>query len=283
MLGGFSVPLSNKESMVYQEIVDWQVQLSQYESNELAITVDKYLEQGFSMLPDEVKQQLFATLDNWLFHLHALIQGSQWQFDAKERILTAGRAFQFDLKTVGQMQNLSIDQLQYIAEQQISRHRVYSFVQGGLAGTGGPLLLLGDLPAIAIINLRVVQLIAMTYGYEVNTPFEMMTSLKVFHGATLPDRLQKQAWEELLLDIEEANGDYFYEGNEEITNSAWMDLPLKQLFKAISIIMLKKKTIGNIPLFSMAIGAGTNYQLTKKVTNFAHKYYQMRYLLGKKE
>jgi hypothetical protein len=31
----------------------------------------------------------------------------------------------------------------------------------------------------------------------------------------------------------------------------------------------------------MAIGAGANYQFTRKVTDFAHKYYQYRYLLKK--
>ena len=277
------MPLTEKETKIYQEILEWQNRLDQYEYNEMELTIDKYLDQTFSMLPDHFQQQFYTSLDSWLFHLHALVQGSQWQFDAKERILSAGRVFRTDIITVPQLQSLSIDQLQFIANQQISRHRVYSLVQGGLSGTGKPMLLLGDLPAITIINLRVVQLIAMTYGFEVSSPFEMMTSLKVFHGATLPARIQKQAWEELWIDLEQANGNYFYEGKEEITDSAWMEQPIKQVIKAIGILLLKRKTIGTIPLISMAIGAGTNYQLTKKVTDFAHKYYQMRYLLMKKE
>jgi hypothetical protein len=276
------MPLTEKETKIYQEVLDWQKQLYKYERNTVEITLDKYLDQAFSKVPNDIQQEFYSTLDNWLFHLHALIQGSQWQSDAKERILSSGRVFQSDLKAVVQLQTLSIDQLQYIAEQQISRHRVYSFVQGGLSGTGGSMLLLGDLPAIAIINIRVVQLIAMTYGFEVNTPFEMMTSLKVFYGATMPPRLQKKAWEELWMDYEQVNGSYFYEGKEEIINAAWMEQPIKQLLKAIAIMILKRKTIGNIPLISMAFGAGANYQLTKKVTDFAHKYYQMRYLLGKR-
>jgi hypothetical protein len=278
------MPLTEKETKMYQEIVHWHNQLERFDKNKVEMTIDKYLEQAIDLLPEDVQQQLFSTLDHWLFHLHAIIQGSQWQSDAKERILTSGRVFHSKLSSISQMQELSFDQLQFIAEQQISRHRVYSLVQGGLSGTGGTMLLLGDLPAIAIINLRVVQLISMAYGFDVNTPFEMMTSLKVFHSATLPERMQKQAWEDLMMDLEQAKGNfYFYEGNEEITNAVWMEQPIKQLFKALGILLLKKKTVGNIPLLSMAIGAGTNYQLTKKVTEFAHKYYQMRYLNGKKE
>jgi len=57
-----------------------------------------------------------------------------------------------------------------------------------------------------------------------------------------------------------------------------MEQPMKQLFKAIAIYIFRKKSIQGIPFISMAIGAGANYQLTRKVTEFAHKYYQMRYL-----
>ena len=45
----------------------------------------------------------------------------------------------------------------------------------------------------------------------------------------------------------------------------------------MAIVLFKKKLIQGIPFISMAIGAGANYQLTRKVTDFAHKYYQMRY------
>ena len=65
------------------------------------------------------------------------------------------------------------------------------------------LLFLGaDIPGMAVINLRVVQLIAMTYGIEVNTPYEMMTALKVFNTSILPKRLQSEGWEELMNDIQ---------------------------------------------------------------------------------
>ena len=45
---------------------------------------------------------------------------------------------------------------------------------------------------MAVINLRAVQLIAMTYGVEVNTPYEMMTALKVFNASIHPLRFQSR-------------------------------------------------------------------------------------------
>ncbi|MCM3692100.1 EcsC family protein [Neobacillus niacini] len=277
------MPLTDRETEVLNEIREWETHLLNYEANDLQLTYEKYLERSFALLPENVQQQFFSVIDSWLFHLHGMIQGSQIQMDAKERILSSGRVFNKELHQIEDLRKLDIDQLQYIAMQQIARHRLYSFAQGGLAGTGGPLLLGTDIPAMAVINLRVVQLIAMTYGFEVNTPYEMMSSLKVFHTATLPPRLQKEGWSNLMIEMSSSNDHYFYEGNEEISDVTWLEQPIQQLLKAMVIAIFRKRLIQGIPLVSMAIGAGANYQLTRKVTEFAHNYYKLRYLNQKEE
>lgn len=277
------MPLTDRERTVLNDIQEWERKLLSYEPNDFQLTYEKYLERSFSLLPETVQRQFFSIIDTWLFHLHSIIQGSQFQIDAKERIKQSGRAFQKEIDQLSDMQKLTIDQLQYIAEQQIARHRFYSLAQGGLAGTGGSLLLGSDIPAMAVINLRVVQLIAMTYGFEINTPYEMMTSLKVFHTGTLPPRMQKEGWSLLMEELTVDQHHYFYKGKEEMTDITWIEQPFQQLLKAMVITLFRKRTIQGIPLVSMAIGAGANYQLTRKVTDLAHKYYQFRYLKAKEE
>jgi hypothetical protein len=281
--GGVKMPLTDRETNVLNGIRLWEKSLLEVEVNDFQLTYEKYLERGFSLLPQKVQQQFFSVIDSWLFHLHNIIQGTQLHMEAKERILASGRVFRDDLEKLADLKQLEIHQLQYIAEQQIVRHRLYSYTQGGLSGTGGVLLLGADIPAMAVINLRVIQLIAMTYGFEVNTPFEMMTSLKVFHTATLPKRLQKMGWTSLMMELEENEEVYFYEGKEEITDIRWLELPIQQIVKAMVIALFRKKVIQGVPLVSMAIGASVNGQLTRKVTDFAHKYYQLRYLKEKGE
>ncbi|WP_428911320.1 EcsC family protein [Niallia sp. Krafla_26] len=273
--------LTPREQKVLREIRDWEERLYEAEANDFQQIYDRYIENAFQQLPNKVREQIISNLDNWLFHLHSMIQGSELQMDAKKRVIANGRVFDEDIQSVEDMKRLSIDQLQYIADQQISRHRMYSLAQGGISGTGGTLLLGADIPGMAVINLRAVQLIAATYGVEVNTPFEMMTALKVFNAAIHPHHLQSRAWEELMNEIEQGSNLYFYEGNEELANITWLDQLLKQFFKGITIVLFRKKNIQGIPFVSMAIGAMTNYQFTRKVTDFAHKYYQMRYLIEK--
>ncbi|MGE7647480.1 EcsC family protein [Peribacillus frigoritolerans] len=273
---------TNREMKVWNEISEWQEKLYQYEPTDLAALYDKWLEQGFALLPENVQQQFFEKLDTWLFHLHAMVQSSQVQIDARERILASARVFNEEIETLSDLNHLSIDQLNYIANQHIAKHRLYSFAQGGMSGSGGLLLLGSDIPAMTVINVRIVQLIAMSYGVEVNTPFEMMLALKVFNAGAMPKRLQGIAWEELIREVQTAEDDYFYLGIEELTNPTWMEQPLKQLLKALSIAVFRKKLVRGIPFISMAIGAGSNYQMTRNVSEFAQKFYQYRYLLEKK-
>ncbi len=273
---------TNREMKVWNEISEWQEKLYQYEPTDLAALYDKWLEQGFALLPENVQQQFFEKLDTWLFHLHAMVQSSQVQIDARERILASARVFNEEIETLIDLNHLSIDQLNYIANQHIAKHRLYSFAQGGMSGSGGLLLLGSDIPAMTVINVRIVQLIAMSYGVEVNTPFEMMLALKVFNAGAMPKRLQGIAWEELIREVQTAEDDYFYLGIEELTNPTWMEQPLKQLLKALSIAVFRKKLVRGIPFISMAIGAGSNYQMTRNVSEFAQKFYQYRYLLEKK-
>jgi hypothetical protein len=273
---------TNREMKVWNEISEWQEKLYQYEQTDLAALYDKWLEQGFALLPENVQQQFFEKLDTWLFHLHAMVQSSQVQIDARERILASARVFNEEIETLSDLNHLSIDQLNYIANQHIAKHRLYSFAQGGISGSGGLLLLGSDIPAMTVINVRTVQLIAMSYGVEVNTPFEMMMALKVFNAGAMPKRLQGIAWEELIREVQNAEDDYFYLGIEELTNPSWMEQPLKQLLKAVSITVFRKKLFRGIPFISMAIGAGSNYQMTRSVSEFAQKFYQYRYLLEKK-
>ncbi len=74
---------TNREMKVWNEISEWQEKLYQYEPTDLAALYDKWLEQGFALLPENVQQQFFEKLDTWLFHLHAMVQSSQVQIRCK--------------------------------------------------------------------------------------------------------------------------------------------------------------------------------------------------------
>ncbi|MGM7636397.1 EcsC family protein [Bacillus sp. Hm123] len=273
---------TERDAAMWDEIIAWEESLASIEGNDLQYTYSKWLHTAFEAIPEETTATFFNQLDNALFQMHSLLQGSQFQNEARERILTSARVFNEEVHTISDMKKLTLDQLAYLNHQQASRQRLYSLIQGGVTGTGGAVPVSTDFLAMILINLRAVQITAMSYGYDPQTPFEMMASLKVFHAATMPDRLKVIGWQELLLELEEQEHPFFYQESAQLTDTTWLEGPIKQLFKLMAITVFKNKKMSNLPLVSLAIGAGMNYRLTKTVTTFAEKYYQYRLLQEKK-
>lgn len=275
---------TERDEKIWSEIQAWEDRYFVYEPNDFNGAYEKWIETAFAKLKPALQKRVLDTIDTLLFHLHSLIQNSQFQLEARERLLNEARLFDSNIEVIPNLKRLTIDQLRYITGQHMARQRLLSFAQGGLTGTGGLFLLGIDFPAVIAMNLRAVQLIALNYGYEVGLPAEMMTSLKVFHTASLPKKLRHQSWIELEDEVYEKDFDpYFYEGPESLNNSLWLEHVMKQLSKAVMIQMLRKKMIQGVPLIGMAFGAGMNYQFSRQVTELAHQFYQKRHLMEKRQ
>lgn len=273
--------LSSREQKIWNEIRHWENQLAEQEVTDFQFAFDKWLDRSFSQLSSKQQNEYFTKIDGWLFHLHAFIQSSQSQLDARNRILSSARLFDETVEQIEDLRKLSIDQLIYIAEHQIARHRLYSFVQGSATGVGGFLFLAADFPLMIAINLKAVQVIATTYGYNVNRPYEMMLALKVFHASILPIRMQHSALHDLLQEAKRSDDPFFYDGADEVIDSGSLLVLLKQSVKMLIIHSVRRKLIQGIPMIGIAVGSVVNYRLTRNVTEFTHRFYQMRYLLEK--
>lgn len=274
--------LSKREERILQGIKNWEQQFVQHESTDFQRMFDKWLNAAFSKLPAKKREEFFAKGDKWLFYLHALIQSSQSQLEARNRILGTARLFHDSIEQLEDMKQLSIDQLTYIAEQQTARHRLYSFVQGGVTGIGGFLLLTADLPAMAALNVKAVQLIVTSFGHDVNKPYEMMLALKVFHAGLLPIHLQQYAWQNLIAELDQdERAPFFYEGEEEVLKPASVQVLLQQIMKTFLIYSLRRKVFQGVPILGIAIGSTMNYRFSRNITEFANRFYQMRYLIEK--
>lgn len=274
--------LSEREWQVWEEIKEWEQQLHIGEQTDIINLYYLWLDNAVDALPTNTKNDFFSKLDDWLFHLHAIIQNSQLQMDARQQILTTAKIFDEDIQQIKELKRLSIDQLKYISQSQIVKHRLASIAQGGLTGTGNSLFATTDLLAMAMIQLRTIQLIAMSYSYDGKTPYELMLSLKVFYSATLPKRYQKSSWDALLEELNDMDQSYFYSGSEHITDEKWLEQLLKQIFKSLLLVFAKQRIVGRFPIVGVAIGAGMNYKLTRQVTEFAEKFYQYRFLSEKR-
>src|SRR5690606_16371411 len=121
----------------------------------------------------------------------------------------------------------------------------------------------------------------MAFGNDVQSPAGLVETLKVFNVAIMPERMKMYGWEDLMEDLKRDEQSFYFTEQEHITDTSWLDEPLKQLFKIAIISMLTKKKESKLNWLAMAAGACINYQTTRRVTNFAIKYYQFKHLLRK--
>lgn len=272
-----------KEKVALAAIKEWEKTLATYERNNHGQTVcSRWVEESFTRLPAKRQEQFFQKLDNWVFQLYSFIQSTPHYDEARDHVLTAGRTFDPSIQSIPDMEKLPIDQLQLLVKQHLSSHRVYALIQGGMTGTGKPLAITTDIPILIAIHLRSILICAMIYGINVQSPVEIITSLKIFYAATQPKYRMLHGWNDLLAEMEKM-GDYFYVGSERLSSSSCLHETLKQLLKLLFVIRLKQSKLGRFfPLLPIGVSAGVNYQLTRKITIFADKYYQLRYLLNKK-
>ncbi|WHY70839.1 EcsC family protein [Fictibacillus enclensis] len=274
--------LTPREEKVLNSILQWESSYFEYEPTDFEATYERWVKQQLNQLNPALIEKMNNGIDAALFHVHSLIQNSRHQMDVRERLLSEARIFHPEAEEIEDLKVCSVDQLTYIAQQQIARSRMLSLAQGGLSGTGGLLLLGIDIPAMIALQVRSIQYIAMNYGYDIQKPYEMMMSLKVFHASTLPKRYQHESWDELMEEISSGEADsFFYVGDESVADISWLSMPLRQGIKGLIITMLKKKVVQGIPLLGVLFGAGMNYQKSREVTEFAHKFYQKRFLMDK--
>lgn len=273
--------LTGRKEKVWQQIEQWEQEYFLQGDGNSYYSFEKQFINAINNWEPANQQKILNTVDTLIFHTHAIIQNSKYEQESVEKVLDSGRIFNSNIEKIPDMKLLTIDQLRYIANKSLAKQRLIALSQGGATGIGGLFFLAFDLPLMLTINLRSIQMVAMTYGYDVNIPYERMLALKVFHVATLPKTVQKEGWQELLLQLEAYEDEWLLFGEEARYNTtAWLQQPIKQLVKGLILLSLRKKLIKGIPLLGIAVGASVNYFYAKQVSEVAHHFYQKRLLMS---
>lgn len=275
---------SRREKEVWEEIIQWEKENVFQNKMTRSLYFEKYFQKFNELFPDEEAKSVLPKLDLILFYLQSIAQQYELDEQARKDILDEARFFRSDIYHMEDVRKLTIDQLRHITNKICTKQRLIAFMQGAFTGTGGMLFTLSDLTFMFMINLRLIQLIALTYSYEVKKPFETMVVLKLFHAITLPKTYRRGAWEQLFQEIKSQNREaFFYEGEEEIVSKQWLHQPLFHLFKLFLFVFLRKKFVYRIPIASMLTGAMINFRFTNHVSKWSHYFYQKRWLMEKAE
>ncbi|MGM7702328.1 EcsC family protein [Pseudalkalibacillus sp. Hm43] len=275
---------SKNEQQVWSTIQKWEEEYFTYVPTDFSRAYVKTFDEALARVNPTLKERALHTIDNLLFHLHSIILNTQFQQDAKQRIMLSAQAMNENVEVFEDIKDCRIEQLRYIAQHQVAKHRLLSFAQGGLSGAGGLLFLGIDIPASIAAHLRSIQVLALSYGYPINQPYETVLALRVFHAATLPKEHQHEAWDKLMNEVmQQEMNPYLFETEEVVADHKWMRHLVGLVGKGTVLFMLRKRLIQGIPVMGMVYGAAANYQLSRQITDFANHFYQKRWLLEKQE
>lgn len=275
--------LSSREEAVLEAIELWEQSYYIDGKKNSYYTLETSFNEAIETWRPHLQKKIMTAVDSLIFHTHAIAQNSEYDKETRAKVLDYGRVFNENIQDISNMKLLTIDQLRFIANQLLARQRLVALTQGGFAGVGGLFTIALDLPLMLTINMRSIQLTAMTYGYDLKKPYELMLALKLFHVATLPKTMQKEGWHHLLVDLDYIEDEWLiFDQKDKFQSTVWLLQPLKQIGKGMILLLLRNKLIQGVPLLGITVGAAANYFLAKQVSEIAHHFYQKRFLLENK-
>lgn len=163
---------------------------------------------------------------------------------------------QFRLKTLAQTDR-EVDKI-------ISRYKKLATATGAGTGIGGLLSLAVDYPALISLELKMLQEIARSFGYDIREKKERIYLLKVFILAFSGDRCKKRTYLEVIN----------YENN-------FSDVDWQELYHEYKEKVDFKKMLQIIPGFGALIGAWANYGLIEELGETARNCYRLRKISSK--
>jgi hypothetical protein len=281
--------LNSTEQKLLQEIEDWKTTGPGFLNAATHVATKPLLWAAEKLIPADIQDKLGGVGEKITEKLQ---DASQWTV-REEEVLKATKEFEIDSATILELQNASVFDLNHVAEEFVKFNTRLAAAEGfgtGLLGWAG---LLADLPALFVLNFRMLYQISLSFGYKVEAasedgeePFEVGYMLRIFKIATSSSR---EAKEVALAELKQ-----YEEDHPDGISRVGSDFTRKQLGKNAAINIsrilinqivketLARKAITSIPGIGAVLTAGFNYYYVHDVGRTAIMIYQERFLLDKK-
>lgn len=223
-----------------------------------------------TLIPDGVQERVGAAVESALRGLGAAANYTINQDEVRERVRTYRSEYGDELKARDET-----------AKHYWNWHLAYAAGEGAVLGAGGIVTLAADIPAIFTIQFRLIQEIALCYGYDIDSDKEkeyVMQILRVGSASDLKAKIEfvitlKQI-EELLIKVTwKKMTDALF--RKEISQMSLL-AAIKQFAKSLGIIITKRKALQMVPVIGAIVGACFNYSFTYDIGHAAYMCYRRR-------
>jgi len=284
--------LNDSELKILDDIAGWKAEAPSFlnRATEFVSKPINWLTER--LIPANIRNSVAEVTDRIAEKIHDF---SKWTVN-KEEVLKATKEFEIDSKTIVELRNATIHDLDHVSRAFIDKNTRVGTVSGAGTGLVGWAGLIADLPTLFILSLRSIYQIALCYGYDVqdeqhtaaDKAYELEYMMRVFKIATSSDKVQKQR---ALGELKDFEGRRFA---EEHVVGVGSDFTTKQMGKNTTRIIsqrivreiveqtLSKKAAALVPGLGAIFNAGFNYIYLRDVGEAAFMLYRERFLLDKK-
>ncbi|MFN8396998.1 MAG: EcsC family protein [Bacteroidia bacterium] len=281
--------LNSTEQKLLQDIEGWKETGPGFLNSATHIATKPLIWAAGKLIPDDIQGKMSAVSEKIAEKLQ---DASQWTV-REEEVLKATKEFEIDSTTILELQKASVFDLNHVAEEFVKFNTRLAAAEGfgtGLLGWAG---LLADLPALFVLNFRMLYQISLSFGYRVEPsseegaePFEVGYMLHIFKIATASSSEAKEAALLELKQYEEEHPDGISRVGSEFTRNQFGKNAAINISRIIINQIVKetlaRKAITSIPGIGAVLTAGFNYYYVQDVGRTAIMIYQERFLLDKK-
>lgn len=174
----------------------------------------------------------------------------------------------FTIADVGQ---LPIETMNTFAQELIQSRKSYATLHGATTGIGGIFTLAIDIPTILGMSLKILQEMAITYGYQPSDKKERIFIVKCLQFAS-SDMIGKKA---LLKDLS-----HYHVGNQERESISQLN-GWREVIETYRDHYGWKKLFQLVPILGIIFGAFINRSTIEEVAEVGHMLYRKRRVLEK--
>ncbi len=162
-------------------------------------------------------------------------------------------------------------------------HLAYAAGEGAALGAGGILSLVADIPALFTMSFRLIQEIALCYGYDINTDEEKEYIMQILRVGSTSDIKTKAEFVICMKQVEEVLIKVTWKKMSESLAKQEMSklsllAALRNFAKSLGIQLTKRKALQMVPLIGALVGASFNYTFMNDVGRAAYMSYRRRKL-----
>ncbi len=263
--------LTDHERSVQKEIEKWQhgdASLITMAMNWAMAPMDWVVSR---IVPDEIVDQADKAISQFLSLLN---DASGWTYDTSE-VISAANDRGIEAESIDDLRNADLELLDDLAKSYFSENAILAAVEGGGTGLGGIVLIAADIPLLFGINLRLIQQVGASYGFDVSGPSFSPLVLSIFNVAASGTRESKN---ESLREITVAAAALAHEGDYKGRVSGTFRDQNRHLPREIAKNMGGRKLAQLIPIAGAAIGAGINYWFTTETAETAFMLFRALYI-----